>query len=216
MCPGHFDIAPSQVNRLSNCKMLLLFDFQNKIEDSLSGLKEKGLKTFLIKSQPGMCIPKVYLDTCADVCKILSAEFPDKKSFFEERLEIIGKRIEALGSKLQREIQGSELTSTKVVTSGHQSEFATWLGLDVVAKFSGSDSETASNINDCLSKAKQYDVKFIIANKQEGTYLADSLADRLKVKTVVFSNFPLPTEDTTGFDELLHQNVNAIAEAAQK
>ena len=216
MCPGHFDISPSQVSRLRHCKILLLFDFQNKIEDSLGGLKSKGLKTFLVKSQPGMCIPQVYLDTCREICSILSEEFPDKKSFFEQRLDLVSKRMEEISTNLRTKIDYSGLASVEVIASGHQSEFVNWLGLETVAQFSGSDLETAGNINDCLNKAKENNVKFIIANKQEGTYLADSLAGRLKVKVVVFSNFPESTDDSTGFDELLNQNVNAIIEAAKK
>ena len=48
MCPGHFDISPSQVNQLSGCSVLLLFDFQEKIGDALSRLKERGLKIIWI------------------------------------------------------------------------------------------------------------------------------------------------------------------------
>ena len=216
MCPGHFDISPSQVNTLMHCKILLLFDFQNKVEDSLEGLKSKGLKTFLVTSEPGMCIPNVYLDTCREICSILSEEFPDKKSVFEQRLNLVSKRMDELNVNLKTKINNSGLASVKVISSGHQSEFANWLGLETIAEFSGSDSETANNINNCLNKAKENDIKFIIANKQEGTYLAESLADRLKVKVVVFSNFPESVNGVTGFDELLNQNVNAIIEAAGK
>ena len=214
MCPGHFDISPSQVNTLIHSRILLLFDFQSKVENSLSGLTDKGLKTFLIKSQPGMGIPQVYLETCEQVCEMLCEEFPEKKILYEQRLKIISERMEELGADLRKRIENSELSSVQVIASGHQSEFANWLGLETIATFSGSDSETASNINDCLNKAKQYDVKFIIANKQEGTYLADSLADRLNIKTVVFSNFPDSVK--SGFDELLNQNVNAIVKAQQR
>ena len=212
MCPGHFDISPSQVNQLSRSKMLLLFDFQSKVENTLSGLKEKGLKTILIQSYPGMCIPQVYLDTCEEVCHVLSSQFPDKKDFFEQRFNLVRERIEKLGTELQNKIKDSNLSSVQVIASGHQAEFANWLGLETVAKFSGSDSETPNNINNCLNIAKENDVKFIISNKQEGTYLAESLAKRLNIRTVEFSNFP----DTTGFDALLQQNVNAIIEANQK
>jgi zinc transport system substrate-binding protein len=216
MCPGHFDISPSQVNQLSRCKILLLLDFQDKIEGSLTGLKRKGLKTFLIKSQPGMCIPQVYLDTCRHVYNVISGEFPERKSFFEQRLNIISERMEKLSEDIEIKIKDSGLESVKVIASGHQSKFADWLGLETIAEFSGSDSETASNINECLARAKENNVEFIIANKQEGTYLADSLADRLKIRTVIFSNFPQSAKDTTGFDILVQQNVNAIIEAARK
>jgi zinc transport system substrate-binding protein len=216
MCPGHFDISPAQVNRLRQCKILLLFDFQNKVEDTLDVLKSKGLKTFLVTSEPGMCIPEVYLDTCREICIILSEKFPDKKSVFEQRLNLVSNRMEELSKNLQTKIRDSGLASVEVIASGHQSEFANWLGLETIAIFSGSDSETANNINNCLNKAKENDIKFIIANKQEGTYLAESLAHRLKIKVVVFSNFPESINGVTGFDELLNQNVNAIIEAAGK
>jgi ABC-type Zn uptake system ZnuABC Zn-binding protein ZnuA len=214
MCPGHFDISPLQVNQLGNCKILLLFDFQEKVENSLTGLKKKGLKTFLIKSQPGLCIPDTYLVTCRLVCNVISEEFPERKSDFQKRLVLIEKRLNTLGSEIQAEIKNVGLDLVKVVTSGHQSEFVNWLGLETVSTFSGSDSETAFNINDCINKAKENNAKFIIANKQEGTYLADSLADRLKIQTVVFGNFPESAQGLTGFDQLLQQNVSNLIKAA--
>ena len=45
MCPGHFDISPSQVRQLCDCRVLLLFDFQKQVAETLSRMKEKGLKT---------------------------------------------------------------------------------------------------------------------------------------------------------------------------
>ena len=215
MCPGHFDISPSQVNKLSNCRILLLFDFQEKVESSLAGLKNNGLKTFLVQTKPGLCIPETYLETCHEVCKILSSEFPDQKIQFEQRLTEISERLEKLGDNLHTKITDAKLASVKVVSSSHQSDFANWLGLQAISTFAGSDSETAFNINDCINQAKEQDVKFIIANKQEGTYLADSLADRLNVPVIVFGNFPESTESSNGFDELLNSNVNAIVKANQ-
>ena len=111
MCPGHFDISPSQVNQLTRSKMLLLFDFQSKLENTLSGLKEKGLKTILIKSYPGMCIPQVYLNTCEEVSSILSSEFPDKKDFFEQRLNLVRERMEKLSTDLLTQMKESNRIS---------------------------------------------------------------------------------------------------------
>ena len=39
MCPGHFDISPSQVKQLCDCRMLLLFDFQKSVAETLSRVK---------------------------------------------------------------------------------------------------------------------------------------------------------------------------------
>jgi len=216
MCPGHFDISPSQVNQLGNCRILLLFDFQEKIDNSMAGLKSKGLKTSLVKAQPGMCIPDVYLATSQEVCDILSLEFPDKETGYRHRLNIINERLNRLSVDIKNAINNSELDSVKVVSSGHQSEFVNWLGLETVATFEGSDSETFFNITECLKKAEGQDVRFVIANKQEGTSLADSLAERLGIQTVVFGNFPESAKGHAGFDELLQQNVKFLLEAARK
>ena len=81
--------------------------------------------------------------------------------------------------------------------------------------FVGSDAETVSNVSDCLEKAAGKNVRFVIANKQEGTALAESLAERLGVEVVVFSNFP-ELSDSEGFEDLLRANVGALIEAAGK
>jgi ABC-type Zn uptake system ZnuABC Zn-binding protein ZnuA len=215
MCPGHFDISPAQVNQLCKCRILLLFDFQKRLENSLLRIKEKGLKTASVCALPGFCLPKTYLAVCRDVCNILSAEYPDKKTQLQQRLKLIEKHLENISSTLAIKIKRAGVESAKVLSSDHQAEFAEWLGLDVVATFIGSDTETVSNINQCLEKARQNKVTFVIANKQEGTALADALAERLGVKVVVFSNFPDVGNGQNNFDRLLLNNVQALLEAAE-
>lgn len=213
MCPGHFDISPSQVKQLCNCRILLLFDVQKKVEDSLSRLKENGLKTALVKTLPGLCVPETYLFACREVCNILSKEYPDREAQYKQRVAVIEKRLEGLTRELRDSINQSRASSAKVLASSHQAEFANWLGLETIATFVGSDFETASNINHCLKKAGDQDVRFVVANKQEGTALASALADRLSAKTIVFSNFPDIDTGPDGFDQLLRKNVGALLEA---
>ncbi len=98
--------------------------------------------------------------------------------------------------------------------SDHQVQFAHWLGLETVSTFVGSDIETLSNINDCIKKAKGQDVRFVIANKQEGTALAEALASRLGAKAIVLSNFPVFDGQGNEFDQLLRENMRLLVKAA--
>jgi zinc transport system substrate-binding protein len=216
MCPGHFDMSPAQVKQLCDCKILLLFDFQQKIEDSLSRMRENGLKTALLEPLPGLCVPETYMAACREVANILSVEYPEKQAQYEQRLRLIEKRMKELGLELRTVIEQSGVKATEVVASDHQAEFADRLGLEIVATFMGSDIETASNINQCLTKAQGRDVRFVIANKQEGTALAEALAERLQAKAIIFSNFPDIDTSSNGFDQLLRKNVQALVEAASK
>ena len=216
MCPGHFDISPAQVNQLCKCRVMLLFDFQRGFEDSLLRIKQKGLKTGFVRALPGLCMPETYLAACKDVGSILSSEYPDREVEINRRLKLIEKRLANLSSELLVKIKQSGLESARVLASSHQAEFANWLGLDVVATVVGRDTETASNIHQCLEKARKNTVRFIIANKQEGTALASALAERLAAKVVVFSNFPDATDGQNDFDRLLLKNLQALLEEAEQ
>lgn len=217
MCPGHFDISPNQVNKLCKCRLLLRFDFQKGIDKSLSRMEDKGLKIGSIRALPGLCVPETYLAACQDVCSILSQQYPEKQERYKQRTKLIEKRLEKLRGELATKIKQSGLQATKVLASNHQTQFCNWLGLETIATFVGSDTETVSNIQECLDKAREYKIEFVIANKQQGTALAEALAERLGGKVVVFSNFPDEKQSQIPcFDRLLNKNTQALIEAAER
>jgi zinc transport system substrate-binding protein len=215
MCPGHFDISPAQINQLCKCRVLLLFDFQSKFEDSLQRIKEKGLKVRSVPALPGLCVPETYLATCREVCNILSSEYPERQVQYNQRLKQIEGRLEKLTNELLAKVEQAGLKSAEVLASDHQSQFCDWLGLETIATFVSGDVETIFNIDQCLKKAKDKDVRFVVANKQEGTGLADALAGRLGAKVMVFSNFPGLGSGQSSFDMLIRENVQVLLEAAE-
>ena len=213
MCPGHFDISPLQVRQLCSCRMLLLFDFQKQVVGTLSRLKEKGLKTALVRETGGLCVPETYLAVCREVSDVLSSEYPEMNARYQQRLGLIKKDLEHLQVELLEKVQQAGISSAKVLASNHQADFVSWLGLEAIATFVGSDIETVAGIEHCIRKAEGQGVRFVIANKQEGTALAKALAERLGAKAVVFSNFPELSGGASGFDELLRANVDELLQA---
>jgi len=213
MCPGHFDISPLQVKQLCDCRILLLFDFQKQVVQTLSRVKERGLKTPLVGKPGGLCVPETYLAICRKVSEILSTEFPERKAQYEQRLQAIESDLKQLRRELLEIMQGADISEAKVLASNRQTDFASWLGLETVATFVGSDIETVTGIDRCIKKAEGQAIRFVIANKQEGTALAKALAERLKARAVVFSNFPELRGQAGGFDTLLRANVEALIQA---
>ena len=213
MCPGHFDISPLQVKRLCDCRMLLLFDFQKQVEQTLSRLKEKGLKTALVKETGGLCVPETYLAVCREVSDILSSEYPERNARDQKRLKVIENDLKELRRELLEKIRQADISSAKVLASNHQADFVSWLGLETIATFVGGDVETVAGVEHCIKKAEGRDVRFVIANKQEGAALAKALAERLGARAVVFSNFPELGGSANGFDELLRANVEELLRA---
>lgn len=215
MCPGHFDLSPADVRQLAGCRMLLLFDFQQSVEQTLTRLRDKGLKTHLVRAPASLCIPESYLAVCDEVSRVLADAYPDRAGQIRERLSVVRDRVERLGMEMKAAVRGSEAVSARALVSNHQAGFARWLGVEPVATFVGTDVETASNIDQCLKKAAEQGVRYVIANQQEGTALANALAKRLQVRPVVFSNFP-ESGDDAGFDRLVRENVKRLTEAVSQ
>jgi len=213
MCPGHFDISPSQVKQLFDCRVLLLFDFQKQVAETLSRMKERGLKTAFVEESGGLCVPETYLEVCRKVSDILSAEYPEKKAQYRQRLQVIENDLKKLRQELLEKTRRAGISSSKVLASNHQADFANWLGLEAISTFVGSDIETVAGIDRCIKKAEGQDVRFVIANMQEGIALAKALAERLEAKAVVFSNFPELGREARGFDSLLRANVDSLIKA---
>jgi hypothetical protein len=58
MCPGHFDVQPSQASQMNKCKVLLFkFDFQKLLEEQVS----KGATNPVVvsvKANGGLLFPR--------------------------------------------------------------------------------------------------------------------------------------------------------------
>lgn len=216
MCPGHFDISPSQVNQLCNCRMLFVFDFQRNIENAIPRIKEQGLQVYKLKPLPGLCIPDTYFAVAEQVAAILADQYPDKKNYYAQRIKEIKIRLKSAGRDIKKHIEQSGWKDTKVIVSQYQAAFAKWLGLDPVSTFAGRDNITPAQINRNLQQGVQNKIRLIIANKQEGTGLAQALAEHLNVKMAVFSNFPdahSPADGSGIFDNLMRDNVCNLLKA---
>ena len=121
-------------------------DFQKQFETLVSRLKDPKPRIIYIKTYKGLCKPSTYLGICEEIYQNLITEYPNEKSNFELRLNQIQKRLTALSNDILNKIDAAGLKDSKVIVSYHQAEFANWLGLQTVAAFVGSDTETTANI----------------------------------------------------------------------
>jgi len=216
MCPGHFDISPSQVSKVCNSKVLLIFGFQERMKDSLANIANEKIRIETIRPNGGLCVPDTYITVCGQVCDVLCECFPEKSEQFRKRFGLLKTRVDDLKKRVKNKIEKSGLKGEKAVCSVHQEKFARWLGLKVVGTFEGRDTETAGSLNESIKAGIKQKAGFVIANKQEGTRLAEVIAERLGAKTVVFSNFPkIGGGDDFYFAELVEQNISRLTEAKE-
>jgi len=210
MCPGHFDMTAGQVNRLRKSRLLLRFDFQKGLDKQLARLVEAGLVVYPIEIGSVTCVPEAYLSVCRQTAEALSEAGYGDKSVFEQRFGEIQHRLKGLSEKVRQMVAVEAMPGTTAVVSDHQEALARMLGLEVVGIFRGREKATPGRINECLEAARSRSIRFVIANRQEGTQLAKALSERLEARLLVFSNFPESPDGPDGFDRLLLQNVGEL------
>lgn len=211
MCPGHFDMRPSQVESLRGCRVLLRLDFQQSLDRKLAGVSGEGLRITEINVPGGLCVPDSYLAAARKIGEALVAADLLDRAVADNRLAAIEKRMDALKHRCQQRAQ--PIRGATVLASVHQKAFCEWLGLNVVATFSAADTAGVGQLDHAVRAAEAANVLAIIANQPEGRRTADALADRLGVPVVMFGNFPAMTDQQSTFDELVEANVEALMKA---
>jgi ABC-type Zn uptake system ZnuABC Zn-binding protein ZnuA len=215
-CPGHFDLSPEMVRRLSRCEVLFRFEFQRGVDEKLSGLTSRGLRIVEVARTDGLCVPEVYLDACRQIADGLQGTSAAPAEGLTERLAAVESRLSKLSASVQKEVEDAGLRGRKILCSDHQERFCRWLGLDVAATFPRADDMSSSSLHELISTAQKSNVRAVIANLQEGRQAADSIAQRLDVPVIVFSNFPSKEAAQAGFEELLLDNVRSLIEGRRR
>lgn len=212
MCPGHFDIRPSQIEHLRACRLLLRFDFQESLDRKLAELARGGLRIVPVMPGGGLCEPDTYRAACRQVADALVEREMLSRETAEQRLNAIEQRMADNTAWARQSIADGKLWGRPVVSSKHQAAFCRSLGLEVVATFTGADTASVREIDAAIRKGKS--AKIVVANLPEGRGLADALAERLGAKVVVFGNFPDVVNHHGRFDGLFRDNVRRLIAAA--
>ncbi len=214
MCPGHFDLRPSQVRQTQECRMLVRFDFQQSLDARLRRADGRQPRVVAVRIDGGMCEPDSYLSACRQLAEALVDDGDLAPETCDHRLAEIAVRMKDLHGWARSRVEEAGLAGVPILASRHQEAFCRGLGLRVVATFPAVDISLPGEIDQAVQQGKTADIKLVVANLPEGRMAADALADRFDANVVVFDNFP--TSDEPGaFDEMVRRNVDHLVKLSQ-
>lgn len=209
-CPGHFDVSPGTAGRLASCRALFRFDFQSGMDRKFASFTRRGMAIVPVEAPEGLCVPASYLAVCRSLAPGLVRALPGRRARIEASLARIADEMSALGEECRRRIAAAGLSGAPVVASGHQAVFCRFLGLDVVATYSGADEQRIAALGGLIEAAEASGVRLVVANLQEGAAEAEALSERLGAPVVVLSNFPEMSEEQDSFVELVRFNLSRL------
>lgn len=218
-CPGHFDIKPSDVQKLSDAPIFLMHGWQGEMfsQELIASADNDDLKTFVLNSKVGENVnwmsPPVQKAAVDDVVAALSEVDPDNAAYYETSGETYKDEIDVKAAEMRQVITANNFSDVKVMCNVQLTGLIRWMGLDIVSTYGRPDELTPQVVKDLVDTARAEDVVLFIDNLQSGADAALQLSQEVGCAQLTITNFPGGYEGLDTWEETLEYDVNLIVEA---
>jgi len=217
VCPGHYDVKPSDIEALANSEALIIHNYQQTYQNIIGAIEAAQNPDLVIKvinMTGNWMVPEVQAEGVGRIAQALGEIYAGNTAYYQDNAT---ERIEAIlakGEEVENELQGAGVHGVKVLCAEMQTGFASWAGFDIVATFGRPEDLTPAQVADLIDEAQEAGVALIIDNLQSGsTTLGASLEQDIAAIPVTISNFPGGLENTETWEKAIDKNVDLLLEA---
>ncbi len=218
-CPGHFDVKPGDIQKLADADLFLLAGWQGEMftQELIDSADNPDLTvvTLDIPSNPqsNWMTPSVQQEATDKVATALSQVDAENSGAYQASAAEYGDRIDAKAVEIKDKLSGKDISSINVICSGMQAAFLKWIGINVVVFYGRPDSLTPQVVKELVDKGREGNVTLIIDNLQSGKDAGAGIAEELKCKRIILSNFPGGFDNTGTWEKAIDRNIELILEA---
>ncbi len=217
MCPGHYDVKPSDVETLANSKAFIIHNWQQdkaNIIGLIDAADNPELIVKVIDVPDAPMVPEVQSEAIDKIAQALSEIDLANSEYYQGRAEERTQAILAKGQEVKNRLQEGKVSQAKVICSDYQAGFISWAGFDVVATYGRPEDLSVAEVEKLINQAKQAGVALVIDNLQSGaTATSEAIAKDIGAIQVIISNFPGGFEGTETWEKAVDKNVDLILEA---
>jgi zinc transport system substrate-binding protein len=217
VCPGHYDLKPSDIEALANSKALFIHDYQQNYENvtgAIEAAENADLIITVLNVTGNWMVPQVQAKAVDKIAQALGEIDPENAAYYQERAAERAQAILAKGEEVRSELLEAGVEGVKVICAAMQEGFVRWAGFDVVATYGRPEDLTPAQMEELVTKAKQAGVALVIDNLQSGaTTLGASMEHDIEAIPVTISNFPGGLENTETWEKAIDKNVDLLLEA---
>ncbi len=218
MCPGHFDMKPSDVEVLARSKALIIHDYQRPMANVKALIKAAGVpdeRVQVVDVEDDWMTPPGQVEAVKALARIMSALDPAGAAVYAQNAAKRMESIESFGERVQQKLQGAEVAGMKVLCSAMQEPFIRWADFDIVSTYGRSEDLSVADVETLIQQAREAGVALVIDNLQSGeTHIGAALARDIEGVQVVLSNFPGGFAGTETWEKACQKNVDLLLDAA--
>jgi len=217
-CPGHFDVKPGDIQKLSNADLFIMHGWQGeKFSQSLiDSAKNPNLVVSKVNVEGNWMTPPVQMEAIDKITTALCEVDNQNCSSYQEKTSKYKGEVEAKGTELKAKLTQVNPEKVNVLCDEQQAGFVKWAGLNIVGTFGRPETLTPQIVKELIDKAKAQNVTLIIENLQSGHDAGKGLAEELGCERITLSNFPGGFPDTDTWEKAIDHNVELIMEILAK
>lgn len=221
VCPGLYDVKPSDIEALANSKALFIHDYQanfqnikEAIEATEDPISDYYRVTVAINVTGNWMVPQVQAEAVDKIAQDLGWIDLENAAYYRERAAERVKAILAKGEKVRNRLQEAGVEGVKVICADMQAGFVEWAGFDVVATFGRPEDLSPAQMDELITQANEAGVALVIDNLQSSaTTLGAALKQDIEAIPVTISNFPGGLENTGTWEKAIDKNVDLLLTA---
>jgi zinc transport system substrate-binding protein len=207
-CPGHYDVKPSDIERMEKADLVLSFKGVPYMEKTAQG------RARLVVDAEGrnLMTPDAYVHMLGVLAERLAAHYPEDKEKIARRRGEAAAQVAAAAAALREKIAAAGMAGACVIASSMQKEPLEWMGLAVAGAYGRPEALSARDVVRLSKIGRERRALLVVDNLQSGPDAGKGIAEALGVPHVVLSNFP----SEQGYVATLEENVEALLAAVRK
>jgi zinc transport system substrate-binding protein len=217
VCPGLYDVKPSDIEALANSTALFIHDYQQSfqnIKGAIEAAKNLDLIITAINVTGNWMVPAVQTEAVSKIAQALGEIDPENAAYYQERAAEREQAILDYGEQVKNTLQQAGVEGVKVICTEMQVGFVSWAGFNIAATFGRPEDLSPAQIAELIDEAQESGAALIIDNLQSGsTALGTSIGQDIEAIPVTISNFPGGLENTETWEKAIDKNVDLLLAA---
>jgi zinc transport system substrate-binding protein len=157
VCPGHYDVKPSDIEALANSRALIIHNYQQNYQNILGAIEAADNPDLIIRvinMTGNWMAPSVQAEGVGKIAQALGEIYPENADYYQENATEREQAILAYGEAVRDRLQDAEVEGVKVICAEMQAGFVSWAGFDIVATFGRPEDLTAAQVADLIDEAQ--------------------------------------------------------------
>jgi len=207
LCPGHFDLKPSDVTAANNARLILNHGWEAWYPALEKAIIPPGPRRVTLATSGNWMIPGLQKQAAAEIAALLMELDTARADTYRLAAARYQADVDSAAAAARALLTGKELPA--VIAADQQAPFLEWLGFRVVATYGRAEDFTAQELTRLARVATDSGVKLVVDNLQSGPDTGKPLAEGFGAKHVTLTNFPLQGS----YRRSLLDNASALAQA---